>query len=73
MRWMCEALDVSRGRGVLRLVEATPAAIRYRVARDHGHCTDVFDHIERFYNPRRGHSTLDYLSPREFEQQRRSG
>lgn len=28
---------------------------------------DVFDYIERFYNPRRRHSTLDYLSPMEFE------
>ena len=31
--------------------------------------TDVFDYIERFYNPRRRHSTLGYLSPREFEMQ----
>jgi hypothetical protein len=29
----------------------------------------VFDHIERFYNPRRRHSTLGYLSPMEFENQ----
>ena len=28
---------------------------------------DVFDYIERFYNPRRRHSTLGYLSPVEFE------
>src|SRR5262249_23245435 len=28
---------------------------------------DVFDYIERFYNPRRRHSTLQYLSPVEFE------
>jgi putative transposase len=28
---------------------------------------DVFDYIERFYNPRRRHSTIGYLSPREFE------
>jgi putative transposase len=34
---------------------------------------DVFDYIERFYNQRRRHSTLDYLSPLDFEQQRRSG
>ena len=34
---------------------------------------DVFDYIERFYNQRRRHSTLDYLSPLEYEQQRRSG
>ena len=29
---------------------------------------DVFDYIERFYNPRRRHSTLGYLSPAEFEE-----
>ena len=28
---------------------------------------DVFDYIERFYNVRRRHSTLRYLSPIEFE------
>jgi len=30
---------------------------------------DVFDYIERFYNPRRRHSTLGYLSPIEYEKQ----
>lgn len=30
---------------------------------------DVFDYIERFYNPRRRHSTLGYLSPMEYEKQ----
>ena len=30
---------------------------------------DVFDYIERFYNPRRRHSTLGYLSPMELERQ----
>ena len=30
---------------------------------------DVFDYIERFYNPKRRHSTLGYLSPVEFETQ----
>ena len=29
---------------------------------------DVFDYIERFYNPVRRHSTIGYLSPVEFEQ-----
>ncbi len=29
---------------------------------------DVFDYIERFYNPERRHSTLGYLSPVEFEE-----
>lgn len=28
---------------------------------------DVFGYIERFYNPKRRHSTLGYLSPMEFE------
>ena len=28
---------------------------------------DVFDYIERFYNPVRRHSTIGYLSPLEFE------
>jgi len=27
----------------------------------------VFDYIERFYNPKRHHSTIRYLSPIEFE------
>lgn len=29
---------------------------------------DVFDYIERFYNPRRRHSTLQYVSPVRFEE-----
>jgi putative transposase len=28
---------------------------------------DVFDYIERFYNPTRRHSTIGYISPVEFE------
>ena len=28
---------------------------------------DIFDYIERFYNPRRRHSTIGYKSPVEFE------
>ena len=32
---------------------------------------DVFDYIERFYNPRRRHSTLGYLSPVAFEDRQR--
>jgi putative transposase len=30
---------------------------------------EVFDYIERFYNPTRRHSTLGYLSPVDFERQ----
>jgi transposase InsO family protein len=29
--------------------------------------TAVFDYIEGFYNRRRRHSTLDYLSPTDYE------
>ncbi|HWH74267.1 MAG TPA: IS3 family transposase, partial [Methylibium sp.] len=32
--------------------------------------SDVFDYIERFYNPTRRHSTLGYVSPIEFENTR---
>jgi len=38
---------------------------RYRT-RDEARA-DLFDYIERFYNPRRKHSTLGYISPAEFE------
>jgi putative transposase len=31
----------------------------------------VFDYIEGFYNPRRRHSALGYLSPATFEHRRR--
>ena len=30
---------------------------------------DVFDYIERFYNAKRKHSTIGYMSPLEFERQ----
>ena len=30
---------------------------------------DVFDYIECFYNPKRRHSTIGYMSPMEFERQ----
>ena len=36
-------------------------------ARDYAARADVFDYIERFYNPRRRHSTLGYISPVDFE------
>ena len=34
--------------------------------RDHARA-DVFDYVERFYNPTRCHSTIGYVSPMEFE------
>jgi len=33
---------------------------------------DVFDYIERFYNPTRRHSTLGYVSPIEYEKAQRA-
>ncbi len=38
---------------------------RYRT-RDQARA-DIFDYIERFYNPKRRHSTLGQISPIEFE------
>ncbi len=38
---------------------------RYRT-RDEARA-DIFDYIERFYNPKRRHSTLGGLSPVEYE------
>ena len=32
----------------------------------------IFDDIESFYNPRRRHSSLGYISPAQFEQQTQS-
>jgi len=44
--------------------------IRGRVYRSRDEArADVFDYIERFYNPKRRHSTLGYLSPVDFEKQ----
>jgi putative transposase len=34
---------------------------------------DVFDYVERFYNPRLRHSTLGYMSPVEYENAMGSG
>ena len=29
--------------------------------------SDIFDYIEMFYNPKRRHSYLDYVSPQDYE------
>lgn len=43
--------------------------IRGRVYRTRDQArADVFDYIERFYNPRRRHSTLGYVSPMQYEE-----
>ncbi len=46
--------------------------IRKRVYTGHAQaCTDIGDYIVNFYNPRRLHSTLGYVSPEVFEAQER--
>ncbi|EIE48731.1 integrase-like protein [Salipiger aestuarii] len=51
--------------GMLRETERTARKV-YR-SRDAARA-DVFDYIERFYNPRRRHSKRGYLSPMAFEE-----
>ena len=47
--------------------------IRGRIYRSRDQArADVFDYMECFYNPRRRHSTIGYLSPIEFEQSKAS-
>ena len=44
--------------------------IRHKIYRSRDEArADVFDYIERFYNPKRRHSTIGYLSPVAFETQ----
>lgn len=46
--------------------------IRYKICRSRDEArADVFDYIERVYNPKRRHPTIGYLSPVAFE--RRAG
>lgn len=48
--------------------------IRGRIYRSRDQArADVFDYIERFYNPKRRHSTIGYLSPMEFEAMAETG
>ncbi len=48
-----------------RMKDDRTSRCRYRT-RDEARA-DIFDYIERFYNPRRRHSTLGGLSPMEYE------
>ena len=61
-----EQAEIARlKREVIKLKAKRTARKTYRT-RDHAKA-DVFDYIERFYNPKRRHSTLGYISPMEFE------
>lgn len=46
-------------------VDRTPFATRQEARQT------IFEYLERFYNRVRRHSTLHYVSPVEFEQQKR--
>jgi len=49
-------------------LEITPPS-NFHHPRDATAKADVFDYIERFYNVKRRHSTIGYMSPAEFEMQ----
>ena len=77
--WLCEALGVSRGGFYAWLRrphsqrsrdnEELAVKVRASFLGSDRAKSDVFDYIERFYNPKRRHSTISYLSPMEFETQ----
>jgi transposase InsO family protein len=69
---LCQALHIvallrTRQQDLRRQSAFVPRTARkvYRTRNDAR--ADVFDYIERFYNPKRRHSTLGYLSPNDFE------
>jgi transposase len=75
-----DALEAFPGHGRMKTAEAEIAQLKREVqklkaertagkvyrTRDQARA-DVFDYIERFYNPRRRHSKLSYISPIAFE------
>ncbi len=46
----------------------TERAERHRYATRDEARADVYNYIERFYNPRRRHSVLDYISTEQLEE-----
>ena len=57
MRWLSDSLAVSNASGHSHRYYATR-----QEARD-----DIIDYIEMFYNSRRKHSYLGYVSPNDYE------
>jgi plasmid stabilization system protein ParE len=55
----------SRGRSRLTSRNRTPTTRRMCRTRDDARA-NVFDYIERFYNPKRRHSMIGYFSPMQF-------
>lgn len=58
--------QLRNGKLLLSLKSERVHRSRYRT-RDEARA-DIFDYIERFYNPRRRHSTLNYVSPATYEE-----
>ena len=65
---MKQTTSVSNGWLAERLQMGQPASVSQYVRREEARSA-VFDYIEGFYNPRRRHSALGYLSPIDFESQ----
>jgi hypothetical protein len=68
--------SVAQTAGSTRLVDIGGGRKMYLECRGAGSPTvvlisGVFDYIERYYNPKRRHSTIRYLSPVEFGDQMR--
>jgi transposase InsO family protein len=57
------------GHGLIPRTKNGPALAGYQTRAQAR--ADVFDYIERFYNPFRKHSKLNYLSPVQFEERQR--
>ena len=66
MSWAGEAWDNSAMESFFSSLKTERTAKKVYRSREQARA-DVFDYIERFYNPTRRHSTLGYVSPIDFE------
>jgi len=65
---ICKCPGQRRNGKLLLIVENGKNSTAWKVYRTRKDAkADVFDYIERFYNPKHRHSTLGYLSPSDFE------
>src|SRR6185437_8774063 len=62
----CPSVDVSAMESFFSSLKTERIARKVYRTRDEARA-DVFDYVERFYNTKRRHSTIGYLSPMEFE------
>ena len=68
MRWAGNVWDNAAMESFFSSLKTERTARKVYRSRDDAKA-DVFDYMERFYNPKRRHSTIGYLSPMEFERQ----